>query len=215
MVYYCSDTQVTDLLPVLTNSQIATEAQRAAKLRAPAKSWIDKAYPGKAPFPGMSAADGYSVATAAEDGDFALAVSGGTGTPAAGDIVRFEGHNAAYKVDSYALGIVTLRYVTSNLPGTETATAVGLKADVLVGTPVYFGTPLLLQQAAAWYATSLAWVMLRDDPMDKQAAAAQERAEDLLRMDGGIARAHPYPWYSPARDSVGTRPSSTVIPLVR
>jgi len=55
MAYYCTDAQVTDWLPSnLTDSVIETESQRNAKLRTPAKMWIDSVYPNDSPFAGIT-----------------------------------------------------------------------------------------------------------------------------------------------------------------
>ena len=55
-IYYCTDAQLTDLLPDLTDSEVDTSAKRDTKLRAPAREWIDSVYPEFAPFPNIAAA---------------------------------------------------------------------------------------------------------------------------------------------------------------
>lgn len=56
MALYCTDADVTLWLPVdLENTEIASEAQRSAKLRTPAKVWIDAVYPSLAPFADIAA----------------------------------------------------------------------------------------------------------------------------------------------------------------
>ena len=53
--YYCTDDQVTAWLPTLTDSVIATADQRTAKLRTPAKVWIDSVFPDASPFVDVAA----------------------------------------------------------------------------------------------------------------------------------------------------------------
>lgn len=214
-IYYCTDAQITDLLPSLTGSQIDTEAKRNAKLRATARSWVDSVYPGTAPFPGISAASEYLVNGEVDAGETAVSIDGGSGDPVAGEIFCMDGHNALYKVDAYSSPVLTFRWVQNFNPGVESDTASGAMADIKDNTPLHFGTPELIQEAARWYAVSVAYQILRDNPLDKNARAALARAEGLLQVKNGRAQASPLPWWADARDRVGERFSAAVVELIR
>lgn len=59
MAFYCTDADVTLWLPSdLTETEIASEAQRSAKLRTPATVWIDAVYPSLVPFADIAASPG-------------------------------------------------------------------------------------------------------------------------------------------------------------
>ena len=130
-VYYCTDAQLTDVLPTLTNTDIASSSDRDTKLRGPAKAWVDSVYPSESPLPGVSAASGYLINQAAhESGDEVVAIDGGSGTPAAGDYFRVEGHNVWYKIVTGSTTSLTYTYVDSYRPGVERTTA-GARARFL------------------------------------------------------------------------------------
>jgi hypothetical protein len=202
-IYYCTDAQITTLLPAsLTGTDLATEAERNTLLRAPAKGWVDSVYPNFAPFPGMSAAIGYKVNQADhEAGDLAVTIDSGTGNPAAGDFFRVEGHNAWYKVTAYASNIVSYTWVASYRSGIEITTT-GALAEFLDDSEIEFGTPILLQQAATWWARALAYQVLRNSPKADEATMAFDQAKALLQIDRfGLARARPYLYRADAWDA--------------
>lgn len=182
-VYYCTDTQVTDLLPTLTNSQIASSAQRDSKLRTPAKEWIDSLYPGFAPFPDLATngARGWQINQADHGaGNTTLTIDSGSGDPAVSDKFQVKGDAQIYTITAYASNVITY---------TPEA-----KISWEDNEPLMIGTPSLIQQAAAWYAVSIGYQILRNNPEDKASAGALSRAKELLRVDRkGVARAKPWP----------------------
>jgi hypothetical protein len=200
---------VTDLLPTLTGSQIDTNAKIDTKLRVPARQWIDSVYPGFAPFAPMptnfdtTAVEGWLVNGEAASGATSVALDGGTGTPAAGDFVKLEGHNAIYKVVSWSSPTLGIVRVETFHPGIEeSGNTSGLAAIVLDNTPVRFGTSQILREAARNYALNLAYQILRNNPLDEAAAQATIRAQGLLQVGSdGIARARPETFFESARDS--------------
>ena len=202
--YYNTDAQITDRLPTLTDSQIDTVAKRNAKLRLPAKQWIDSVYPGVAPFPplGDNNPTAWLVNQAAHAaGALTVIIDGGSNNPAAGDFMRLEGHNAIYKVVSFAGAVVTYTWVEDYNPGVE-ETDVGAMADFLDDTPLFFGTPEILQNAATWYCLYIAYQIMRNNPLDEAAIAALEMGGQVLQVgEDGIARARPEPYYETARDA--------------
>lgn len=217
-VYYCTDAQLTDVLPTLTNTDIASSSDRDTKLRGPAKAWVDSVYPSESPLPGVSAASGYLINQAAhESGDETVAIDGGSGTPAAGDYFRVEGHNAWYKIVTGSTTSLTYTFVDSYRPGVERTTA-GARARFLDDSPVYFGTPELVQQAAAWYGRGLAFQILRGSPSADEAVAAFDQARNLLQIgDDGLARAQIFPYDPDAWDAdySDDPPSAGYVNLVR
>ena len=90
--YYCTDEQVTDLLPDLTDSEIDTSAKRDRKLRDAAREWVDSVYAGFAPFAGYAAAAEEWLVNQADHaaGDDTVTVDGGSNAPAVGDWFRVE-----------------------------------------------------------------------------------------------------------------------------
>ena len=218
-VYYCTDAQITTLLPAsLTGTDLATEAERNTLLRLPAKSWIDSVYPNLSPFPGVSAAVGYQVnQTNHAAGDVSVTIDSGSGTPAAGDYFRVEGHNSWYKVTLYGSNIVTYTWVSSYRSGVETSSS-GARAAFLNNTEIEFGTPMLIQQAALWWARALAYQILRNSPEAAEAKTAFDQARGLLQWGkDGHARARPAPYRADAWDaSFADDPfSSAYVMLVR
>lgn len=203
--YYCTDADITDLLPTLTNSQIATAANRNTKLRLPARDWVDSVYAACAPFPPVGANDptDWLVNVEVDSGDLTAGIDGGTGDPSAGDFFQPEGHNAWYKVVSYSSPTLTFRYVENFNPGVESTTATGAMADIMDNTPLRFGTPYIVRQAAKWYAVSIAYQIMRNDPLNPQSKDALERAKDILQVHNGVARANPFVYYPDARDGLG------------
>lgn len=205
--YYCSDADITDVLPTLTGSQIATAAARNTRLRLPAVDWVDSVYPGTAPFPTVGSNDptDWLINVEVDSGDVTAGIDGGTGDPAAGDFFQPEGHNGWYKVVSYSSPTLTFRYVEDFNPGIESTTATGAMADIMDNTPLRFGTPRLVRLAARWFAISIAYQILRNDPLDAAAASAMERAMQFLQVgENGIARANPFIYYENSRDGLGS-----------
>ena len=185
--YYCSDDDITDRLSGLTSSQIATAAQRTTKLRVPARAWVNSRYPGWAPFPTLSTndADGWQVnQTDHGAGDTTVALDGGTGNPAEDDEFMGPDDARVYTVTAYSGGSLTYD------PDADEAWA--------DDAPVMIGTPPLIREAAYWYALSIAYQILRNNPEDEAAQAAEERAMRLLgvRFDsegvGGLATIKPW-----------------------
>lgn len=217
-VYYCTDAQLTDVLPTLTNTDISTSTLRDTKLRDPASAWIDSVYPGASPFPGVSAATGYLVNQGAhESGDSVVAIDGGSGTPAAGDYFRVVGHNSWYKIITGSTTSLTYTWVDSYRPGIERTTS-GAMARFLDNAELKFGTPVLVQQAAAWYGRGLAFQILRGSPSADEAVTAFDTARQLLQIgEDGISRAQIFPYDVDAWDA-GTSddpPSPTYVNLLR
>ena len=192
--YYCTDEQVTDLLPAnLTNSAIDTSGKRASKLRQPATAWIDSVYPSLAPFSPSTAAASWAVNQADHAaGDLVVAIDTGSGDPVVGDYFTVDGHNNVYKVSSYAAG--SLGYT------------VAAKAAFADNAELVFGPPQLIQLAAAWYCVSLAYQVIRNSPEDKAAAEAMARAKELLHIpeNGQYAKARPWMYDPDALDAADT-----------
>jgi hypothetical protein len=209
MPFYCSRADITDILPTLTGSQIATDATLDAKCRTPAKDWVDSVYPGFAPFAPMSAdwetapVVDYLTNGEAESGDTTVGIDGGSGTPTIGDFVKFDGHNAIYKVKSWSSPTLGIVRVTTYHPGIEESSNTdGFAAVVLDNTPITFGTPPLLREAARNYGVNIAYQILRNNPLDEAAAQAMIRAMGILQVgNDNIARARPETFYENARDA--------------
>ena len=203
-LYYCTDDQVTTVLPTLTGTDLATAAARNTLLRTPAAAWIDSVYPGLAPFPGLSATPALDWLVNQSDheaGDTTVTVDGGSGTPVAGDDFHVDGHNSWYKVISYAANIVTYTWVDSFRSGVETTTS-GARAAFLDNSSLEFGTPILLQQASVWWARALAYQILRNSPIAEEAKASFEQAISLLQIGrDGMARARPWIYQADAWDA--------------
>jgi len=215
--YYCTDADITDLLPTLTGSQIASAAQRNTRLRLPARDWVDSVYSGAAPFPTVGANDptDWLINGEVDSSDTTAGIDGGTGDPAAGGFFQPEGHNAWYKVVSYAAPTLTFRYVFNFNPGIESTSATGAMADIMDNTPLRFGTPRLLREAARWVAVSIAYQIMRNDPLDAPAMAAMDRAREMLQVGrDNIARANPFVYYPDSRDGLGSF-TPGVVKLVR
>jgi len=203
--YYCTDADITDLLPSLTGSQIATEAARNTRLRLPARDWVDSVYASSAPFPPVGSNDptDWLINSEVDSGDTTAGIDGGSGDPVAGDFFQPEGHNGWYKVTAYSSPTLTFRYVENFNPGVESTNATGAMADIMDDTPLRFGTPYVVRQAAKWYAISIAYQILRNNPLDDAALEALNRAKDILQITNGVARANPFVFYPDARDELG------------
>ena len=202
-VYYCTDAQVTTLLPAtLAGTDLASEAERNVLLRAPAKNWVDSVFPNLAPFPGTAAGSGYLVNQSAHAaGDTTVTIDGGSGTPAAGDYFRIEGHNSWYKVTAWSSPTLSYTWVDSYRSGVETTTT-GAMAILLDNSEIEFGTPNILQQAAIWWARALAYQILRNSPTAEEAKVAFDQARSLLQIGtDGLARARPWPYRADAWDA--------------
>lgn len=219
--YYCTDSQITNILPsTLTGSEISSAALRNTILRTPAKAWVDSLYPVESPFPpiGTGDATGWLVNQSGHaQGAFSVTVDGGTVAPAAGDIFTLQGHNAWYKITSYSSNVINFREVDNFNAGVETDTASGARAAFLDDTPIYIGTPMLVQTAAMYYAAHLAYIIMRNNPQDEMAAAALEVARNTLQVgEDDLAHARPYPWFEDARDNVAAeRISPAYVELLR
>jgi len=135
MAYYCSRSDITDLLESLAGSEIATDAQQDLKLREPASRWIDSVYPSTAPFPGVATNDaqGWTVfGDSHAAGTQTVAIAGGTGDPAVGDLFRVQlagvwtndlydiyppdTPQRLYHVTGYSSGVLTDNALASYLP---------------------------------------------------------------------------------------------------
>jgi len=202
-IYYCTDAQLTDLLPDLTDSEIDTSAKRDTKIRAPAREWIDSVYPEFAPFPNIAAAaEEWAVnQTNHAAGDESVTVDGGSNAPAVGDWFRVEHQNVLYKVSAYSANVVTYE---SNPPEWNMAA----RDDFPDNARLFFGTPALIQEAARWFGVGLAFSILRDNPLNEAAAAAKSYAKELIQVpaSGGPAQAAPWPRTPWADDSAYSAP---------
>ena len=201
--YYCTDEQVTDLLPDLTDSEIDTSAKRDRKLRDAAREWVDSVYAGFAPFAGYAAAAEEWLVNQADHaaGDDTVTVDGVSNAPAVGDWFRVEHQNVIYQVTAYSSNIVTYQ---SNPPDWN----MDARADFPDNARVHFGTPRLIQEAARWYAAGLGWSILRDNPLNEATKAAFDRAKEMLQVPegGGPAQAAPWPYTSWAYDARYSKP---------
>lgn len=214
--YYCTDADITDLLPTLTGSQIASAAARNSRLRLPGSAWVDSVYPGVAPFPPMGVNDAIDWVINGEvaSGALTASIDGGTGDPSVGDFFHPAGHNAFYKVTAYSAPTLTFQYVTNFNPGVNPANTTGAMAIIWDNTPLVFGAPYVLRQAAKWYAESLAYQILRNDPLNAPSAAALVRASEILGIKNGVARTNPFTYYADSQDGLGRLTPGTV-PLLR
>ena len=197
-IYYCTDAQITDLLPDLTDSEIDTSAKRDTKLRQAAREWVDSVYPGLAPFADIAdAAEEWLVnQTDHAAGDTTVTIDGGSNVPVVDDWVRVEFQNIWYKVTAYAANVVT--YV-SNPPDWNLAA----RAAFPDNARLFFGTPALLQEAARWYASGVGLSIIRDNPLNEAARAAKDYGKELLGVPekGGPASVPPWPRTSWAKDA--------------
>ena len=197
-LYYCSRGDITDLLPTLTGSEISTTTQQDAKLRDPARAWIDSVYPNLAPFAHVAENDAKSWQVNQSDhaaADTTVTIDGGSGDPAVGDLMRVVGDNQwdagrdgtrpevddsqEYRVTAYAANVVTYT------PAAQ--------IDFVDNAPIHFGTPVLLRRAAALYAVHLGYQILRDNVLDKEALETLKLARDTLQIPEGkfLAKARP------------------------
>jgi hypothetical protein len=213
-LYYCSDLDLTDQLPdSLTDSPIATAAQRNIKLRGPAAAWINAMYPGAAPFAPIAAqtVDWLVDQASHAAGDTAVTIDGGTGDPAAGDQFRIEDQNTWYKISAYSSNVITF---SSNPPYWNGAAYDDFPDDARI----MLGTPALVRAAATHFAVGIGTLILRRQPEDKAATAAFELARELIgARDGGLASHEPWPW-NPLADDAGQSPrvfQSGIAKLVR
>ena len=189
-IYYCSRTDVTDLLPSLVGSDVSTTAQQDTKLRLQAKLWIDSVYPDKAPFDPVPDNDpkDWAVSQANHNsGDSSVTISGGSGDPAEGDLFRVTldrqwnreaddvnpdlDDSRVYRVTAYAGG--TLSYEPT------------ARHDFPQNAPIHFGTPGLVRRAAALYAVHIAYQIIRENPLDKEALLVLKQAQQLLQIPEG------------------------------
>ena len=196
-IYYCTDAQLTDLLPSLTDSEIDTSAKRDTKLRIPAREWIDSVFPGFAPFANIAAAGEEWLVNQAshEAGDDTVIIDGGTNAPVVDDWFRVEHQNVWYKVTAYAANVVTY---ASNPPDWNQKA----RAIFPDNARLFFGTPALIQEAARWYGVGLGFSILRDNPLSEISEAAFARARAIVGVDEGMgwATKPPDPVTSWAKD---------------
>ena len=197
-LYYCSRGDITNLLPSLVGTDISTTAQQDSKLRKPAVAWIDSVYPRDAPFANQAANDAIDWQvnqTNHVSADATVTIDGGSGDPAVGDLFRAVGDNQwdtdledtqgdvddsqEYRVTAYAANVVTYE---------PTA-----KIKFVDNSPLNFGTPLLIRRAATLYAVHIAFQILRDNVLDKEAAETLAMAKQLLQIPEGkfLAKARP------------------------
>lgn len=207
MPYYCSDADLTDLLPSLTNSNLTTTALRNAKLRFPASAWIDSVYPGLAPFPPVSDAVGWQVnQTDHDSGDNTITIDGGSTNPSAHEVFRVVGDyqwnsvseqfdrevwdESYYRVESYSSNVITYLPTARRAWGDN--------------SPIYFGTPDLIRRACARYAIYLAYLIMGEGTPTDAAKDMLSTAKELLQIpeEGWTAQARP--------ESVSEMPLGTV-----
>lgn len=208
-LYYCTRGDITDMLPSLVGSDISTTDQQDAKLRRPAKEWIDSVYPGVAPFAAVGANDplNWQVNQTDHDGaDTTVTIDGGSGDPSVGDMFRVVGDNQwdttrqstrprvddsqEYRVTAYAANVIAYEPTAG--------------IDFVDNAPINFGTPNLIRQAARLYAIHIAFQVLRDNVLDKEAAETLKMVKDMLQIREGrfLAKARP----ESTSDAVRTTP---------
>ena len=186
--YYCTDGDITDLLPSLTGSQLASEAQRTTKLRIQASAWIDSVYPGTAPFAAVASAYGWQVnQTDHTAGDSTVTIDAGTNDPAVGDRFRVVGDYQWNDRDIDDNGLVddSMQYRVTAYSGNVVTYEPDAQRIFDNDAPINFGTPSLIRQACTYYALHLAYIILRNNPEDEMAAAARTQARHLLQMHEG------------------------------
>jgi hypothetical protein len=208
-LYYCSDADITEQLPdSLTDSPIDTAAKRNAKLRGPARDWVDSKYPGVAPFAQVGAQSVDWLVNQADhaSGDTTVTVDGGTGDPVVGDEFRVELQNTWYRVSAYSSNVITF---ASRLAGDPDWDGAAL-ADFPDNARLYLGTPGLIRTAATHYATALGILLLRRNPEDKMVAAMYDLADRTLGISsGGLATVPPWPYTDYADDAASSPPIFT------
>jgi hypothetical protein len=185
--YYNADADITDLLPSLTSSQLASEAQRTTKLRIVAKNWVDSVYPGTSPFAPVSTAYSWVVNQADHaSGDSTVVIGSGTNNPAVNDRFRVVGDYQWSDRDKNFTGLVddSQEYrITAFDSGANTVTYEPAAQQMFLDqAPVNFGTPYIIRQASIYYCLHLAYIILRNNPEDLAAAAAMTQARTLLQM---------------------------------
>lgn len=194
-IYYSSRGDVTNLLPSLVGSDISTTAQQDSKLLDPARVWIDSVYPGEAPFQAVPANDpkGWAInSTGHNSGDSSVAIDGGSGDPVAGDIFivtldnQWNRDSDRPNEDLVERSYRATAYSSPTLSYEPTAAH-----DFPDNAAITFGTPLLVRRAATLYAVSLAYMIIRNSPLDKEALEILEQAHRLLQIPNGgfMARA--------------------------
>ena len=184
--YYNTDGDITDLLPTLTNSQLASEAQRTTKLRIVAKNWIDSVYPGTGPFSPVSTAYSWVVnQTDHNAGDSTVVIGSGTNNPSVNDRFRVVGDYQWSDRDKDFTGLIddSQEYRVTAFTGSTVTYEPAAEQLFQDQAPVNFGTPYIIRQAATYYCLHLAYIILRNNPEDEAAAAAMAQARKLLQMD--------------------------------
>ena len=185
MILYCTDAQVLGLLPsnVANSAMLATAPLRQTNLLVPAKEWCDSVYPGVAPFSGVgtNSPSGWQVNQPDHRvGDSAVTIDQGSGDPAIDEQFQAPGDDHIYTITSYTSNVIAY-----------TPTAKTAFAD---NAPLMIGTPSVVQQAAMWYAASIGWDFIRNNPEDLQARAALSRARGLLGVRPRGSKATAKPW---------------------
>lgn len=210
--HYCTDQDLLDYLPTdLTGSVIASTAQRTAKLRTPARAWVDSVLPGRGPWPNASDALDWLVNQSNhQSGESSVTIDGGSGTPAVGEVFRVTLDNQYssdlqdflgqvddaqwYKVTAYASSVLTY---------TPMATA-----DFEDDAPIEFGCPRLIRDATQAYALHLAFGILNEQPDSKQATWWLDKARNLLQVPKDA-------FLGTAQVSTGEERSRMSVPLMR
>ena len=190
--YYCSDADITDLLPSLSGSQIATEGTRTTKLRIPASTWIDSVYPGTAPFAAVSTAYGWQVnQTDHNSGDSSVTIDAGTNNPVVGDRFRVVGDYQWNDRDIDDNGLVddSMQYRVTAYSANVLSYEPSAQRIFDNDAPINFGTPSLIRQACTYYALQLAYIILRNNPEDSMAKAGRIQARQMLQMSEGAGSA--------------------------
>ena len=194
--YYNTDGDITDLLPTLTNSQLASEAQRTTKLRIVAKNWIDSVYPGAAPFAPVSTAYSWVVnQTDHNAGDSTVVIGSGTNNPSVNDRFRVVGDYQWSDRDKNFKGLIddSQEYRVTAFAGSTVTFEPAAEHIFQDQAPINFGTPYIIRQAATYYCLHLAYILLRNNPEDEAAAAALRQAQEVIQIpeDGRTATANP------------------------
>ena len=194
--YYNTDGDITDLLPTLTNSQLASEAQRTTKLRIVAKNWIDSVYPGTAPFAPVSTAYSWVINQSNHSaGDSTVVIGSGTNNPSVGDRFRVVGDNKWSDRDKNFTGLIddSQEYRVTAFAGSTVTYEPAAEQMFQDAAPINFGTPYIIRQAATYYCLHLAYILLRNNPEDVMAKSALSQARDTIQIpvEGRTATAKP------------------------
>ena len=188
--YYNTDGDITDLLPTLTNSQLASE------LRIVAKNWVDSVYPGTAPFAPVSTAYSWVVDQSNHSaGDSTVVIGSGTNNPSVNDRFRVVGDYQWSDRDKNFTGLIddSQEYRVTAFAGSTVTYEPAAEQMFQDTAPINFGTPYIIRQAATYYCLHLAYILLRNNPEDAMAKAALTQARDIIQIpaEGRTATAKP------------------------